>query len=75
MSRENFQAFADGSMNALGQSILDCADDYMECNGKLDKIDSDNYHVYEFLEETPRTSLVAEIVNKLRENGWDIVRK
>lgn len=29
---------------------------------------------YSFLESTPRTSLTVELVDKLRENGFDIVR-
>ncbi len=47
--------------NALYQAILDC--------GEEDYRKGDHY---DFLENTPITSLVAEIVDKLRQNGFDI---
>ena len=62
--------YSDDAMNALYQAILDNADESYP-----DEKDFDNYHMYKFIEETPRTSLVALIVDKLRENGWDIVEK
>ncbi|MCD6434971.1 MAG: hypothetical protein J7L15_01065 [Clostridiales bacterium] len=73
MSRETIKLYSEPAFDALYQAILDCADDDMEVNGKLDKIDSDNYHMYNFLKETPRSSLVCHIVDKLRENGFDII--
>jgi hypothetical protein len=77
MSREKINLFGDdpdNANNALYQAILDCADDEAESNGELDKITEENYHMYKFL-DTPRTSLVCFLVDKLRENGFDIVRK
>lgn len=50
--------------NALYQAILDCGEE-----------DSRKEGHYGFLENTPITSLTSEIVDKLRENGFDIVAK
>ena len=75
MSREIIKVFSEPAFDALYQAILDCADDDMECDGKLEEIDVDNYHMYKFLSETPRSTLVAFVVDKLRENGFDIVEK
>lgn len=33
---------------------------------------SDNEHVYKFIEETPKTSLVVELYNALKELGFEI---
>ena len=74
MSREIVKLYSEPAYDALYQAILDCADDEAESNGELDQITDENYHMYKFL-ETPRASLVAFIVDKLRENGWDIVEK
>ena len=74
MSREKIDIFGgEGSdaNNALYQAILDCADD--ECPDEPRT--PDNYHMYKFLNEVPRASLVCHIVDKLRENGFDIVKK
>jgi len=70
MSREKINLFSDKAMNALYQAILDNADELFP-----KEITSDNYHMYKWIEETPRSSMVAFIVDKLRENGFDIVEK
>ena len=60
--------YSDDSMNALYQAILDCAnDEYPESSRG-----PENYHMYTWIEETPRSSMCCRIVNKLRENGWNI---
>jgi len=48
--------------NAMMTSLQECAKD-------------DGRSIYDFLEHTPKTSLVVELVDKLRELGFDIVRK
>ena len=75
MSREIIKVFSEPAFDALYQAILDCADDEAESNGELDQITEGNYHMYKFLSETPRSTLVAFVVDKLRENGFDIVEK
>lgn len=67
--------FSDAAMNALYQALNDCAADDQECAGKPRPEDKDRYDVYEYLEKTPRTSLIALLVEKLRENGFDITEK
>ena len=68
MSRDKVSLFSTAECNALYQAILDCADD--ACRGQV--FDRDNHHIYQYLEQTPRTSLVAQIVDKLRKNGFEI---
>lgn len=46
--------------NALFQAILDCGD-------------TKKGGVYDFLKNTPKTSLTAELVDKLHENGFSII--
>lgn len=47
--------------NALITAMTECAKD-------------NNQHVYEWLEETPKTSLVTFLVDKLNELGYHIKR-
>lgn len=58
--------YTDPACNALYQAIMDCADEHYGP-------DPDHYNMYEYLEKTPRASLVAEIVQKLEANGFKIV--
>jgi hypothetical protein len=55
--------------------LYDCAADDVQSKGKPRPTDHDRYDVYAYLHDMPRTSLVAELVDKLRENGFDIVVK
>lgn len=48
--------------NALMQALSDCADD-------------EKKDIYCYLEKTPKTSLVVELVDKLIKNGFLIIRK
>jgi hypothetical protein len=50
--------------NALYQAILDCGEQDYRKEGH-----------YGFLENTPITSLTSEIVDKLRENGFEIMKR
>ncbi len=44
------------------------------CGKDIDPNENE-YPEYLFIEETPRTSLVVDIVNKLREMGYKITKK
>lgn len=63
--------FSDEGMNALYQAIRDCATDSTSPIAP----DFGDYHMYTYLENTPRCSMVAEVVDKLRVNGWDITKR
>jgi predicted oxidoreductase len=52
--------------NALMQAIEACAKDY--------KHTDEPYAVYAWLAETPKTSLVVELVDKLHELGYHITK-
>ena len=54
--------------NALMTSIVECSKDFF-------KEAKDDERVYAYLEATPKTSLVVEIVNKLHEMGYKITKK
>jgi len=49
------------AQNALMQAFQDCSED--EKTG-----------IYGWLEKTPKTTMVVFLTDKLRENGFDIVR-
>lgn len=51
--------------NALYKALHRCA---------VDDGHDANYGVYDYLRDMPRTSLTVEIVNKLREMGYDIIK-
>lgn len=70
MGDRTINNYSDEAMNQLYRALLECADDTYPDQKK----DPDNYHMYQYMNETPRTSFVAEIVNKLRENGFNIVK-
>jgi hypothetical protein len=54
----------------LYRAIRDCANDtYSEST------ECETNKMYMYLESTPRTSLAAELVQKLNENGFEIVKK
>ena len=48
--------------NALFKTFHDCADDH-------------NQDIYDYLEDCPRASMVVNLVDKLHENGFKIIKK
>jgi hypothetical protein len=57
--------------NALYQALLDCSEDESKMLNRL--MDADRYDVYEYMSKSARTSFIAELVQKLKENGFEIV--
>lgn len=50
------------AMNVLMQAFTDCA------------IDDEKPDIYSWLDKIPKTSMVVELVDKIREYGYDIVK-
>ena len=67
------KSFSDEQMNILYSTIMECGKDLAASEKR--KLDDAGYYMYDFLRETPRSSLVAEIVNKLNEEGYEIKKK
>jgi hypothetical protein len=57
--------------NAVMQALKDCGHDSVE--SKLGE--HDEYDIYDFLEKTPKASLVCELVDKLHTYGYHIIKK
>lgn len=49
------------AQNALMQALQDCAKD-------------EDMDVYEFIDKTPKTTLIVFLTDKLRENGFNIFK-
>jgi len=58
--------------NAIYDAIHACGDENCGTDLPIDAPIRDK--AYEWLQETPRTSLTAELVNKLHDMGFKIVR-
>ncbi len=62
----------DGEFCVLMNAIISCSIDW---SSNVDRVFPDDEAVYEYLDETPKTSLVVEIVEKLNEFGFEIKKK
>ena len=61
------QLFGLGSQeNALANALVSAAD--------ADSFKDGNEKIYDFLEKTPKTSLICHLVEALNENGYKIVK-
>lgn len=58
--------------NAVYNAIIECGKDHTLMKGE--EIIEEQYECYRWLEEVPKTSLTAELVNKLNELGFEIIK-
>ncbi len=65
MKNKISELFGDKQHNILYTAIHNAADASFEESGKL----------YDYIESTPRTSLVCEIINELDEMGYEIKKR
>ena len=61
--------------NAIFNAILECGQDYMNENHEPKDIqDAGDNACYDWIDNTPKTSLTVELVDKLNEMGFKIVK-
>ena len=65
----------DSENNILMNTLILCSIDWVNSSGVETCVFPSDNAVYDYLEETPKTSLVVEIVDKLHELGYKIVKK
>jgi hypothetical protein len=74
--RTDFGGVKSEQQNALLTALVECGKDHFRDNNrkKKDKQPPDNA-LYEWLKERPKTILTAELVDKLNELGYKIVKE
>jgi len=57
--------------NILYSALRECAKDWAQVN-KVE-LDPDDYYMYGYMKEMPRSSFTALLVDKMNDNGFKIV--